>query len=179
MIPFILCKVFSGVPQRCMDKANWLIFTDHVLAASVWFKQSKQSPNVVRTKEAWTFIDHSSLVDITGGSIHCSGVLETWEILQYFSMLCLNICTATQGARAAACHLGFPCPSSCHSKDIQGCVIMSWPSVQPPFSLQLSFQLGSTKGRAYLLLQSARLWFGSHSSKLIVCLTCHHYIDPL
>lgn len=36
-------------------------------------------------------------------------------------MLCLNAHSVTQGARAAACHRGFPCPSSSHSQDTQGC----------------------------------------------------------
>lgn len=79
----------------------------------------------------------------------------------------------------SSCHLDFPCPSSCHSKDAQGCAIMSWSSVQLSFSLQLSFQWGSTKGQAHELVLSASLGFGSHSSKLIVCLPCHHYIDVL
>jgi len=61
-----------------------------VLAASAWLKQSKQSPDMVSTKEAQTFADDSAVVDITGGSVHCSEVLETWEILR--TMLKYMLC---------------------------------------------------------------------------------------
>lgn len=133
----------------------------------------KQSPDTVTPRKH----DHSlSTARLLTLLVVLAAALEPWNHEKFCSVSAQSV-SATHGARAAASC--FPYPSSHHNKDAQGCSVMSWPAEQPPVSLYLSFQRGSTKGQAHLLLQSAPLWFGLRASKLRVGLACHDSIDLL